>query len=291
MSNPKPHRPSHEKIMLRLKNIHKEYNKDNGNAYLSNHIILNKLNLDIKEGEFVTIVGPSGCGKSTLLNLVAGMDTQYSGEILINGKPIYESPNTDRVVIFQEGALFPWLTVYKNIEFGLKIAKVTKTRRSESVMRHIDMVQLTSFAHAFIHQLSGGMKQRVAIARALALNPKILLMDEPFAALDVQTRKMLYNQLLTIHQETNKTILFVTHNINEAVALGDRVIVMSPKLANIKKEFAVDIPRPRKIDHPLIDSITKEIVAESEELFVSTSAPENDNALQERNFVTPLTMH
>jgi NitT/TauT family transport system ATP-binding protein len=292
MSDPRPHRPSAEKVMLRLKNIHKEYNKGNGNEYLSNHIILNKLNLDVKEGEFVTIVGPSGCGKSTLLNLVAGMDTQYAGEILINGKPIYESPNTDRVVVFQEGALFPWLTVYKNIEFGLKIAKVAKTKRRESVMRHIGMVQLTGFAHAFIHQLSGGMKQRVAIARALALNPKILLMDEPFAALDVQTRKMLYTQLLTIHQETNKTILFVTHNINEAVALGDRVIVMSPKLANIKKEFTVDIPRPRKIDHPLIDSITKEIVAESEELFVSTTtAPENDNALLERNFVTPMTTH
>jgi NitT/TauT family transport system ATP-binding protein len=292
MSNPNPHRPTPEKIMLRLNNIHKEYNKDNGNEYLSNHIILNKLNLDIREGEFVTIVGPSGCGKSTLLNLVAGMDTQYAGEILINGKPIYESPNTDRVVVFQEGALFPWLTVYKNIEFGLKIAKVAKTKRRESVMRHIGMVQLTGFAHAFIHQLSGGMKQRVAIARALALNPKILLMDEPFAALDVQTRKMLYTQLLTIHQETNKTILFVTHNINEAVALGDRVIVMSPKLANIKKEFTVDLPRPRKIDHPLIDSITKEIVAESEELFVSTTtAPENDNTLQEHNFVTPMTAH
>jgi len=278
--------------MLRLKNIRKEYSKDNGNEHLSNHIILSKLNLDVKEGEFVTIVGPSGCGKSTLLNLVAGMDTQYAGEILINGKPIHESPNTDRVVVFQEGALFPWLTVYKNIEFGLKIAKVAKAKRRESVVRHIGMVQLTGFAHAFIHQLSGGMKQRVAIARALALNPKILLMDEPFAALDVQTRKMLYNQLLTIHQETNKTILFVTHNINEAVALGDRVIVMSPKLANIKKEFAVDIPRPRKIDHPLIDSITKEIVAESEELFVSTTtASENDNALLGHSFATPMTAH
>ncbi len=243
MSDPKAHRPSPEKVMLRLKNIHKEFNKDNGNESLSNHIILNKLNLDIKEGEFVTIVGPSGCGKSTLLNLVAGMDTHYTVEILINGKPIYESPNTDRVVVFQEGALFPWLTAYKNIEFGLKIAKVPKTKRRESVIRHIRMVQLTSFAHAFIHQLSGGMKQRVAIARALALNPKILLMDEPFAALDVQTRKMLYNQLLTIHQETNKKILFVTHNINEAVALGDRVIVISPKLANIKKEFTVVITK------------------------------------------------
>ena len=133
-----------------------------------------------------------------------------------------------RIVVFQDGVLFPWLTVYQNIEFGLKIAKVPKIQRTETIMHYIEMVQLKSFAHAFIHQLSGGMKQRVAIARALALNPKILLMDEPFAALDIQTRKMLYNEVLKIHQETNKTILFVTHNINEAVALGDRVIVCLP---------------------------------------------------------------
>lgn len=132
-------------------------------------------------------------------------------------------------------------------------------------MHYIGLVQLTNFANAFVHQLSGGMKQRVAVARALALNPKILLMDEPFAALDIQTRRMRYNQLLQIHQETNKTILFVTHNINEAVALGDRVIVMSPRLANINKEIIVDLPRPRQLDHPLINSITKEIIEESRE--------------------------
>ena len=277
--------------MLRLKNIYKEYNQDNGNHLLLYHIILNKLNLDVKEGEFVTIVGPSGCGKSTLLNILAGMDTSFKGEILVDSKPIQESSYTDRVVVFQEGALFPWLTVYQNIEFGLKIAKIPKDKRRKTIMHFIDLVQLTNFTNAFIHQLSGGMKQRVAIARALALNPKILLMDEPFAALDVQTRKMLYTEVLKIHQETSKTILFVTHNINEAVALGDRVIVMSPKLANIKKEFIVNIPRPRKIDHPLIESITKEIVAESEDLFpTTTTAKPNtiDNLSLEHNFATPL---
>lgn len=229
------------------------------------------MNLRIKEGEFVTIVGPSGCGKSTLLNILAGIDTSYTGRILVDGAPIEKSPDTDRIIIFQEGALFPWLTVYENIEFGLKIAKISKEKRRETVMHYINMVQLTSFAHAFVHQLSGGMKQRVAIARSLVLNPKILLMDEPFAALDVQTRRMLYDQLVIIHEKTNKTILFVTHNINEAVALGDRAIVISPKIAGIKKEFKIDLPRPRQLDHPLINSITNAIIEESKEMYTSNS--------------------
>jgi len=282
-----------EKLMLRLRNIYKEYYQDNGNQLLLNHVILNNLNLDINEAEFVTIVGPSGCGKSTLLNILAGMDTSYNGEIYIDSKTIKESSNTDRVVVFQEGALFPWLTVYQNIEFGLKIAKISKDKRSKTILDFIDLVQLSNFSNAFIHQLSGGMKQRVAIARALALNSKILLMDEPFAALDVQTRKMLYKEVLKIHQETNKTILFVTHNINEAVALGDRVIVMSPKLKNIKKEFIVDIPRPRKIDHPLIDSITKEIISESEDLFSTAKSdfePMRDSLSTEPSFTSPINV-
>jgi NitT/TauT family transport system ATP-binding protein len=277
--------------MVSLKNIYKEYSNDGINQPSENHVILNNLNLEIKEGEFVTIVGPSGCGKSTLLNILGGMDPFFSGEIQIDSKPIHDSPYTDRVVVLQEGALFPWLTVYQNIEFGLKVARVSKTQREQTVMHYLDMVQLSSFSQAFIHQLSGGMKQRVAIARALALNPKILLMDEPFAALDIQTRKMLYNELLKIHQQTNKTIIFVTHNINEAVSLGDRVIIMSPILANIKREFIVDIPRPRKIDHPLIESITKEIVAESVDLFPLTSPLVNESKIQERNFNIPLSVH
>jgi NitT/TauT family transport system ATP-binding protein len=274
-----------EKEIVILENISKAYNgnKTNGNSskvnisrngsstVLLEHIVLDNLNLRITEGEFVTIVGPSGCGKSTLLNILAGIDTSYTGRILVDGAPIEKSPDTDRIIIFQEGALFPWLTVYENIEFGLKIAKISKEKRREIVMHYIDMVQLTSFAHAFVHQLSGGMKQRVAIARALVLNPKILLMDEPFAALDVQTRRMLYDQLVKIHEKTNKTILFVTHNINEAVALGDRAIIISPKIAGIKKEFKIDLPRPRQLDHPLINSITNAIIEESKEMYTSNS--------------------
>jgi NitT/TauT family transport system ATP-binding protein len=267
-----------QKTVLKLENVSKVYygngnsNKSNSeNKALTQHTVLNNLSIDVREGEFITIVGPSGCGKSTLLNIVSGIDTSYKGDIQIDGKPISQSINTDRIVIFQEGALFPWLTVYENVEFGLKVAKLPKDKRREIVMHYIQLVQLTNFANAFLHQLSGGMKQRVAVARALALNPKILLMDEPFAALDIQTRRMLYNQLLQIHQETNKTILFVTHNINEAVVLGDRVIVMSPRLANIRKEFVVDLPRPRQLDDPLINSITKEIIEESRELYYSPS--------------------
>lgn len=261
--------------MLKLENVSKVYygkshvssSEDNNDSRLFlERVVLNNLNLSIGEGEFITIVGRSGCGKSTLLNIVSGVDRSYIGVIQIDGKPISQSTNTDRIVIFQEAALFPWLTVYENVEFGLKVAKLPKNKRRDIVMHYIDLVQLTNFANTFIHQLSGGMKQRVAIARALVLDPKILLMDEPFAALDIQTRTILYNQLLQIHQRTNKTILFVTPNINEAVALGDRVIVMSPLLANIRKEFTVDLPRPRQLDHPLINSITKEIIEETKDL-------------------------
>ena len=270
---------TNDRSILELENIFKEYS-DKKDRIHAKHTVINNLNLDIKKGEFVTIVGPSGCGKSTLLNLVAGLDQVFDGEIHVDDKPISQSPSTDRVVVFQEGALFPWLTVYGNIEFGLTIAKVPKKNRKEKVMKLIETVQLTNFTHAYIHQLSGGMKQRVAIARALALDPKILLMDEPFAALDVQTRKMLYNHILRIHEETKKTILFVTHNIHEAVALGDRVIIMSPKLANIKKQIVVNVPRPRSIDHPLVESITREIISESDDVFVNGSSileVESDN--------------
>jgi NitT/TauT family transport system ATP-binding protein len=261
--------------MLKLENVSKVYygknhvssSEDNNDSRLFlERVVLNNLNLSIGEGEFITIVGRSGCEKSTLLNIVSGVDRSYIGVIQVDGKPISQSTNTDRIVIFQEAALFPWLTVYENVEFGLKVAKLPKNKRRDIVMHYIDLVQLTNFANTFIHQLSGGMKQRVAIARALVLDPKILLMDEPFAALDIQTRTILYNQLLQIHQRTNKTILFVTPNINEAVALGDRVIVMSPLLANIRKEFTVDLPRPRQLDHPLINSITKEIIEETKDL-------------------------
>jgi NitT/TauT family transport system ATP-binding protein len=258
--------------ILQIKNVSKVYYSNGGGdsvaAAYNEHVVLNNVNIDIKNGEFVTIVGPSGCGKSTLLNIVAGIDRTYSGEIAIYDQPT-DSFTTDvdrnRIMIFQEAALFPWLTVRENVEFGLKIANVSKDKRKEIAMHYIEMVQLSDFADAYIHQLSGGMKQRVAIARALALNPKILLMDEPFAALDVRTRQLLQKQLLQIHQSTKKTVLFVTHNITEAVALGDRVILMSPYHENIKKEFRINLRHPRQLNHPIVDAITKEILQESKD--------------------------
>jgi NitT/TauT family transport system ATP-binding protein len=230
------------------------------------HVVLNRVSIDIRDGEFVTIVGPSGCGKSTLLNIVAGLESPDSGSILVRGER-RAATDPGRLVIFQEGALFPWLTVSENVEFGLKLAGVPKDEQRRAAGRFIDMVQLSRFADSYIYQLSGGMKQRVAIARALAMNPDILLMDEPFAALDVQTRDMLHAQLLQIHEETKKTILFVTHNINEALALGTRVIVLSPQTGNVKREFALDIPRPRDVDSPEMVAIKRQILKELEQDF------------------------
>ena len=265
--------------ILQIKNLSKAYHtngsRNNNNYYEAKYTVLSNINLDIKEGEFVTIIGPSGCGKSTLLNIVAGIDKEYSsdGEIIFNnghttsvgGNAKSIRVNQDKILIFQEPALFPWLTVTENVEFGLKVAKIPKDKRKAISKHYIEMVQLSNFANAYVHQLSGGMKQRIAIARALALDPKILLMDEPFTALDVNTRQMLQRQLLQIHQATHKTILFVTHNISEAVTLGDRVILFSRKHAGIKKQFTINLPHPRNPDHPIVDAITKEIINEFRE--------------------------
>jgi NitT/TauT family transport system ATP-binding protein len=228
--------------------------------------VLNGVDLKIREGEFVTIVGPSGCGKSTLLNIIAGLDKPDSGNLFVRGSA--EGSNntlsTNRIMIFQESALFPWLNVQENVEFGLRIAKVRKDRRRQLADKYIEMVGLSKFSESLIYQLSGGMKQRVAIARALAMEPEVLLMDEPFAALDVQTQDLLHDELVDIHKTTGKTILFVTHNINEAVLLGDRVIILSSVLKNIKKEFLIDMPRPRDPESPELYEIKKQILKEFE---------------------------
>jgi NitT/TauT family transport system ATP-binding protein len=250
-------------IILQVKEVSKVFSDS---AISQNHVVLNNVSIDIKDGEFVTIVGPSGCGKSTLLNIIAGLDSPNSGSVLVRGEN-KTSTDPGRLVIFQEGALFPWLTVIENVEFGLKLAGIPKDKQREAANRFVDMVQLSRFADSYIYQLSGGMKQRVAIARALAMDPDILLMDEPFAALDVQTREMLNNQLLRIHEATKKTILFVTHNINEALALGNRVVVLSPRLCSIRREFAINIPRPRDVDSPEIDAIKRQILKELKEDF------------------------
>ena len=231
----------------------------------SSYEVLNGVDLKIKEGEFVTIVGPSGCGKSTLLNIIAGLDRPDLGSIFIRGAVASSNPSsTKRIMIFQEGALFPWLNVQDNVEFGLKIARVPKEKIRQIADRYIEMVGLSKFSKSFVYQLSGGMKQRVAIARALAIEPEVLLMDEPFAALDVQTRDSLHEELVGIHKTTGKTILFVTHNINEAILLGDRVIVLSSVLKNIKKEFRIDIPRPRDPETHELYEIKKQILREFE---------------------------
>ncbi|MFL6372136.1 MAG: ABC transporter ATP-binding protein [Nitrososphaera sp.] len=233
----------------------------------SSHEVLNGIDLKINEGEFLTIVGPSGCGKSTLLNIIAGLDRPDSGSVLVRGVAAVANGNTlstKRIMIFQEGALFPWLNVRDNVEFGLKIAKVPKKETREIAAKYIEMVGLSRFSESFVYQLSGGMKQRVAIARALAIEPEVLLMDEPFAALDVQTQDLLHEELVGIHKTTGKTILFVTHNINEAILLGDKVIVLSSTLKNIKKEFRIDIPRPRDPETPELYEIKKQILREFE---------------------------
>ena len=246
------------KVCLNLKNISKKYLQDHSNKL---YTVLENINIKIFEGEFVTIVGKSGCGKSTLLNLIAGFENSYDGEILLDGNPIKDS-SPERMMMFQESALFPWLTVFQNIEIALKMAKILKGQREQIVMHYLEIVGLSDYSHSYIHQLSGGMKQRVALARALSLNPKILLMDEPFAALDISIKKSLYKELLDLHKKTRKTILFVTHNINEAVLLGDRVIVMSPLLCGIKKEYVIDIPKDQRNDNSIVKNMIMQITSD-----------------------------
>jgi NitT/TauT family transport system ATP-binding protein len=207
-------------------------------------VALKDFNLKVNKGEFVAIVGPSGCGKSTLLDILAGLAKPTSGEILIDGKKV-TGPALDRGIVLQGYALFPWRTVRQNVEFGLEIKKVPKQERKETSTRFINLVGLDGFADHFPHELSGGMKQRVAIARALAYDPEVLLMDEPFAAVDAQTRETLQDELLRIWEETGKTIVFVTHSIEEAVFLADRVAVLATNPGSIKEVLDIDLPRPR----------------------------------------------
>ena len=200
------------------------------------------------EAEFVCIVGASGCGKSTLLNIIAGLEKPDSGTVLADGKPV-TAPGRERLVMFQEPALFPWLDVLGNVLFPLKLKpNLTKKDRRDVAKYYLELVELTRFERANIHELSGGMKQRVALARALAPNPRVLLMDEPFAALDALTREQLYGDLQRIWKSRRKTIVFVTHNVREAVCLGDRVLLFSPHPGRVQEEFIIELPRPRDLN-------------------------------------------
>src|SRR6059058_2139838 len=211
-------------------------------------LALDHVNLQVNEGEFVCLVGPSGCGKTTLLNIIAGLEKPDNGSVRADGKPV-TSPGRDRLVMFQEPALFPWLDVFGNVLFGLKLKpNLTNKDRRYVAKYYLELVGLTRFERANIHELSGGMKQRVALARALAPNPRVLLMDEPFAALDALTREQLYGDLQRIWEERKKTIVFVTHNVREAVCLGDRVVLFSPHPGRICEQFKIELPRPRDIN-------------------------------------------
>lgn len=230
---------------ISLRNVSKTFKSRQGSV-----LALDNVSIDVAEGEFLCLVGPSGCGKSTILNLIAGLDTATEGEVLMEGEPIV-GPGRERMVMFQDSALFPWLDVLQNVMFGLRLKpNLTNSEREEVAMFYLNLVGLQNFYRANIHELSGGMKQRVALARSLAPNPRILLMDEPFSALDAMTREQLYGDLQRIFVQRQKTIIFVTHNIREAVCLGDRIILLSPNPGRIASDFRVALPRPRDINDP-----------------------------------------
>jgi len=241
---------------LELRGITKYYETGNGRL-----LTLDNISLTVNDGEFLCIVGPSGCGKSTLLNIIAGLEKPQEGQVLLDGQQVNDT-SPDRLVVFQEGALFPWLRVLENVEFGLSIAGVEKSQRQEIARRYLDMMHLARFENSYIHQLSTGMKQRVAIARGLAMDPQVLLMDEPFAALDAQTRDMLHAELQNIHAKTRKTIVFVTHNVRESACLADRVLVLTYRPATVKREFPINFPRPRQIEDHFVVDTAKVIFAE-----------------------------
>lgn len=209
--------------------------------------VFDNIKFEIGEGEFVCITGPSGCGKTTLLNIMSGLDTFYEGSVLYRDKPVYAC-DPSRLLIFQELGLFPWLSVKENVEFGLNLKKLPPAEIEKISSKYLDMVNLSKFKNSFIHELSGGMRQRVALARALAMDPDVLLMDEPFSSLDAQTRDMLHDELQRIWSITKKTMIFVTHNVREAVCLGDRILVFSMLPARIKAVFPIRLPRPRQIE-------------------------------------------
>lgn len=222
---------------------------------------LDHISLRVSEGEFVCLVGPSGCGKSTLLNIIAGLERPDSGKVLASKAPIVQ-PGRDRMMMFQEHALFPWLDVMGNVLFGLNLKPgLDAQERLEVASYYLKLVGLERFTHSNIHELSGGMKQRVALARAMAPNPRVLLMDEPFGALDALTREQLYGDIQRIWEARRKTIIFVTHNVREAACLGDRVVLFSPNPGRIRQEFAVSLGRPRDINSVELAQYSTEITA------------------------------
>lgn len=252
--------------------VTKEFPSDSGQL-----VALQDISFTLDENEFFCVVGPSGCGKTTLLNLLAGFETPTSGVIEVNGERVTK-PGSERAVAFQEYALFPWCTVRQNVEFGLNLKGMDKKQRHDVASHFIELVGLSGFEERYPHQLSGGMRQRVSIARTLAVEPLLLLMDEPLGALDIQTREYMQGELLRIWEEDKKTVLFVTHDIREAVRLADRVMVMNPRPGSIKEIVSIDVPRPRKETNPEVAGIITSIsdwlledVAQQERQILGTS--------------------
>lgn len=246
-------------VILSIRDLTKSFPKDGG-AMLA----IADFDLEVRNGEFVCLLGPSGCGKTTILRIIAGLQTATTGSITLKGMEI-TGPGSDRGMVFQEFGLFPWRTVKKNVEFGLEIQKKSEKEIEETSKRFIDLVGLTGFENSHPNQLSGGMKQRVGIARALASDPAILLMDEPFGALDAQTRNQMQKELLRIWQETKKTVIFVTHSVDEAVFLADRIIVLTTRPGRIKNIYEIKLPRPRDRGNPEFINLRKTILDELEQ--------------------------
>lgn len=256
-----------EKISLRQ--VGKEFRVPGGRIEA-----LSAVDLSVAEGEFVCLVGPSGCGKSTLLNIIAGLERPSKGRVSACGRPV-TGAGPDRILIFQEPALFPWLTIQENVEFGLKIRGLSRQERTEKALEGLRQVGLVEFARAYVHQLSGGMKQRASLARALVLEPELLLLDEPFAALDAQSREVLHQELLDAWARTGKTIVFVTHNVAEALRLADRIVVFSARPGRIVREFPVGSERPRRLER---DDLTEIGEAIRDELRLALSGPAREES-------------
>ncbi len=249
-------------ITISADKLRKVYNPGDANEVVA----IEDVTLDVRNGEFISLLGPSGCGKSTFLYMVGGFEKATAGKLTLDGEPI-AGPGSNRGVVFQEYVLFPWQRVSTNIAYGLKVAGASVSEQRERVAELISMIGLEGFENAYPESLSGGMKQRVAIARALAYEPEILLMDEPFGALDAQTRNKMIADLIGIHQATHKTILFVTHSVDEAIMLSDRVALFSTRPSTIKEIFEIDMPHPRSVtdekfieyERAILESLNEEV--------------------------------
>ncbi|MBI3663351.1 MAG: ABC transporter ATP-binding protein [Acidobacteria bacterium] len=245
---------------LRVAGVSRKFDTPNGSSVTA----LEHISFEVRPGELLCIVGPSGCGKSTLLSLMAGLDKPSAGEIFLDGHRV-DGPGTGLSVIFQELGLFPWLTVLQNVEFGLKMKGMERAERRKRAMEFLRLVHLSAFESSYIHQLSGGMKQRVALARSLATAPDVLFMDEPFAALDAQTRDLMHEELERVWKETGQTIVFVTHNVREAARLGDRIMLLTFRPGRVKSVFPVILERPRHLEDADLAMTAREVLAQLKE--------------------------